>query len=57
MFPSKSFGAIQEDFERNKTYGIMTREEGLRITNELHRLTLPKERKIQYDQISQWSNS
>jgi lipopolysaccharide biosynthesis regulator YciM len=42
MFPRKPFGTIAEDdYARNKTYGIMTREEGLRITNELHRLTLP----------------
>ena len=29
----------------------MTREEGLRITNELSRLRLPKERNIDYNQI------
>jgi hypothetical protein len=29
----------------------MTREEGLRITNELSRLRLPKDRKIDYNQI------
>lgn len=34
----------------------MTREEGLRITNELHRLTLPSERKLPYRDISTWSN-
>jgi hypothetical protein len=57
MFPTKPFGTLQEDdFERNKTYGIMTREEGLRITNELHRLTLPSERKLPYRDISTWSN-
>lgn len=35
----------------------MTREEGLRITNELHRLTLPSERKIPYTDIASWSNN
>jgi len=55
MFPRKPFGTLEEDdFERNKTYGIMTREEGLRITNELHRLTLPSERKVPYLDIASW---
>jgi len=29
----------------------MTREEGLRLTNEFSRLTLPHERNINYEQI------
>ena len=34
----------------------MTREEGLRITNELHRLTLPSERKVQFNKIANLPN-
>jgi hypothetical protein len=49
MFPTKIFGNYEKDeYERNNTYGIMTREEGLRITNDLARLTLPHQRKIDY---------
>ena len=49
MFPSKAFGNFEKDeYEMNKTYGNMTREEGLRITNDLSRLTLPSERNINY---------
>lgn len=57
MYPRKSFGIVDtEDYSRNKTHGIMCREEGLRITNELHRLTVPSERSIPYDQMVTWSN-
>ncbi len=35
----------------------MCREEGLRLTNELARLTLPHERKIDYTQILGYDNS
>jgi hypothetical protein len=51
MFPdSNFFGNYQRDeFQFNQTFGIMTREEGLRITNELSRLRLPKDRKIDYN--------
>ena len=45
-----------DDYERNKTYGIMTREEGLRITNDLNRLTLPSERNIPFSKIAALSN-
>ena len=42
MFPSVKFGRYEEEeFKVNNTFGIQTREEGLRITNELSRLTLP----------------
>lgn len=46
MFPEeKFFGNYKNDeFSYNETFGIMTREEGLRITNELSRLRLPHER-------------
>jgi hypothetical protein len=58
MFPTKAFGLIkEEDYARNKTYGIMCREEGLRITNELHRLRVPAERNIPYSEIAGWSNA
>ena len=47
MFPRKAFGTIREDdFSRNETLGLMTREEGLRLTNEFHRLSLPSERNV-----------
>ena len=52
MFPGKMFGNYENDeFQYNDTFGIMTREEGLRITNELARHRLPSERKIDYNQI------
>ena len=52
MFPEKFFGNYEKDeFEYNQTFGIMCREEGLRITNDLARLRLPHERKIDYKQI------
>lgn len=57
MFPSVKFGRYeQEEFERNQTFGIQTREEGLRITNELSRLTLPSERNIDYKMIAGLDN-
>lgn len=58
IFPSRVFGRYEEE-EYNKTdaFGIMCREEGLRITNDLARLTLPHERKIDYAQIAGFDNS
>ena len=42
MFPSNPFGVLKEDtYVKNKTWGIMTREESLRLTHELGKLTLP----------------
>lgn len=42
MFPSVMFGRYEEEeYKRNKTLGIQTREDGLRLTNDLARLTLP----------------
>ena len=53
MFPTKAFGRIEtQEYEISKTFGIMTREEGLRLTNELSRLTLPSERSINYGEIA-----
>jgi len=53
MFPSLYFGRYkEEELERTNTYGIQTREEGLRITNDLSRLTLPHERSVNYAAIA-----
>ena len=58
MFPSKLYGRYEEDeYSINETLGIQTREAGLRITNDLARLTLPKDRKIDYTLISAMDNS
>lgn len=52
MFPEKMFGNYEADeFQYNETFGLMCREEGLRITNDLARLRLPHERKVDYQQI------
>jgi len=52
MFPSKAFGKVEEtDYSRNNTFGVMTREEGLRLTNELGRMTVPEERNIDYKEM------
>lgn len=58
MFPSIMFGRYEEEeYKHNgKVLGIQTREEGLRITNDLARLTLPKERNVEYEQIAAMSN-
>lgn len=58
MFPSKFFGQYENDeFSDTETFGIMCREEGLRITNELARLTLPHERSVKYNEIIGYENS
>lgn len=58
MFPSKAFGRFEEEeYKKSKVFGTMTREEGLRITNDLARLTLPHERKMDYTQIAGFENS
>lgn len=57
MFPRKVFGTLKkDDYDRNGTWGVMCREEGIRITNELHRLTIPSERNVPYNEIATWSN-
>ena len=50
MFPDEEFfgNYHADEYTYNNTLGIMTREEGLRITNELSRMRLPKERKVDY---------
>jgi hypothetical protein len=35
----------------------MCREEGLRLTNEFHRLSLPSERNIPYMEMARWSGA
>lgn len=36
MFPGKCFGELEEiQKARNDIYGVMTREEGLRLSNQL----------------------
>jgi hypothetical protein len=58
MFPSVMFGRYkQEEYDINETFGIQTREEALRITNDMARLTLPSERNIDYLKISSMTNS
>ena len=37
-------------------YGIQTREEGLRITNDLARLTTPDQRNVNYLKIAHMGN-
>lgn len=58
MLPNVMFGRYKKDeYDLNKTLGIQTREEGLRIANDLARLTLPKERSIDYTKIAIMSNA
>lgn len=58
MFPSKCFGNYERDeLDFNNTFGIMTREEGLRLTNDLARLTLPHERDVDYLKFINFENS
>lgn len=53
MFPRGSFGTLEKDtYSRNQTWGIMHREEAMRITNELSKLTLPHERAVDYAQVA-----
>ena len=49
IFPSSYYGRIHEtDMEYSGLLSVMAREEGVRLTNEFHRLTLPGERKVDY---------
>ena len=59
LFPSKCFGRIDEtDVAYSETLGVMCREQGLRLTNDLARLTLPKDRSVDYGEIAhKMSNS
>ena len=58
MFPSVMFGRYEEEeYSRNKVLGIQTREEGLRLANDLSRLTLPHERNVNYQAIASMDNA
>ena len=58
LVPNVMYGRFrEEEFSKSNTYGIMTREEGLRITNDLSRLTLPKDRNINYPDIARMTNA
>lgn len=58
VFPGKEkFGRLYEmDYKLTNTWGLMTREEGLKITNDLSRLRLPKDREVPYERILKLSN-
>jgi len=57
LVPNVMYGRFrEEEFSKSETYGIQTREEGLRITNDLSRLTLPKDRKVEYGLIARMTN-
>lgn len=57
MFPSKMFGRYEEDeWNITNTLGIQTREDGLRLANDLARLTLPHERNIDYAALASMPN-
>lgn len=57
MFPSEFIGRYSyNEFELTTTFGLMTREEGLRLTNDLARLTLPHERQVDYLSILKMDN-
>lgn len=46
----------QEEFEKTGVFSLQTREEGLRLTNDLSRLTLPADRNVDYERISKMSS-
>ena len=53
MFRRRGFGHLEEqDAKKTHVYGLMTREEGLRLTNDMQRLTLPSERNVDYAKIA-----
>ena len=57
MFPKRPFGRLQEeDYDRNDAWGIMCREEGLRLANDFNRLTLQSERNVDYASILEMTN-
>jgi hypothetical protein len=58
MVPNKMYGRYrEEEYSVNETYGIQTREEGLRIANDLSRLSLPHERSVDYKKIAGMTNA
>ena len=58
MFPHRIFGRIEEDelFETGRL-GLMCREQGLRITSDLSRMTLPSERHVDYAKMARSMSS
>ena len=44
------------EWDMTGTLAIQTREEGLRIANDLSRLTLPKDRNVEYTKIAGLKN-
>jgi len=58
LVPNVMYGRYrEEEFKMSRSYGIQTREEGLRITNDLSRLTLPKDRNVNYQEIARMTNA
>ena len=52
IFPSTAYGRIDiTDVEKTGTLAVMARDESIRITNDMHRLTLPHQRKVDYMKI------
>mmetsp|Transcript_16953 Transcript_16953/g.26108 ORF Transcript_16953/g.26108 Transcript_16953/m.26108 type:complete len:221 (+) Transcript_16953:59-721(+) len=57
MFPTTYFGRYEkEEYKYNQTLALQTREEALRITNDLGRLTVPKDRNVNYDRLAALKN-
>ena len=58
MFRRHSFGYMEdEEVSLTGVYGLMAREEGIRLSNDFHRLTIPSERNIDFKKIaSDFSN-
>lgn len=53
LFPTKAFGTIDKDeVGEIGSLGLMCREQGLRITSDLARLTLPSERSVDYTSLA-----
>lgn len=53
LYPSGGYGRIEQDeVATTGTLGVMCREQGLRITNDLARRTLPHERDVDYIKIA-----
>jgi len=52
MFPRESAGRFdQNDFSVSENFGLMCTEEGLKLTYDLARRTLPTERNINYEEL------
>ena len=53
MFPKGAPGTIEDLSDKTEKYGIMCKEEALRMTHELARVRLPSERDVDYDSLIQ----